>query len=496
VATSNRQNIAWNAIGGSASIFGSLVLFPLGLLAMGANSYGLWIVCFTTTTLLAQADFGIGTTVIREISQSQVSGRRVGSRSVERVSLAMFGILACTLSVVQYFALRIYLDVTHASQSAVLTEQFLVISSLGLFLSLIGRYFVAVLQAHQRFDVERKAVVGGVLARALVVGLALVYNGPAWVVAVGEMLGIAIPVVFSIAVALRLKYTRIQLVSINDFRRHGVRLVRFSGPVFISAFSSLAAIQAPVYIVAAALSPTAVTAYSAATRIYQTARTVYGWVTGPALPSVARLSAADGSQKIQQIHARLLLQCVALGSTISAVLFSAPELVFEVWLGKDFVSSAAILQVFGLAVLIFASYSPGIVLASALGRPGIIAWGTVVWLLLTLLGSYPAALVGGLQGAALAAVAPALVLFPFFIAAPLRLTGLNLGVIAVPAMLLATLPSIFTLGARFLLAGRLAPTLELAAYGLVALFTSVLLLLAKRTLDIKRRHQAMIEEDK
>ena len=484
MAVSNRYNVAWNAIGGSASIIGSLVLFPLGLIAMGADSYGLWIVCFSTTTLLAQADFGIGTAVVREVAGSTASDRRAGSRSFERVSLTFFFVLAVSLSALQLVGLGMYFQIANPSESRALVEEFALISSVGLFFALLGRYFVAILQAHQRFDTERKAAVGGVALRAVLVSAALAVQAPAWVVAFAEMLGVVFPVLVSVWIALHSRYTRIQIPSLRDFRRHAAPLLRYSGPVFVSAFSSLAAMQVPVYIIAAALSPTAVTAYSAATRIYQTARMTYGWVTGPALPEVSRLSALGRLGQMRLIHERLLMQCVALGAAISAVLFAAPDLLFSVWLGDDFVQSAPVLQIFGFAVLVFASYSPGIVLASALGRPGIIAWGAVVWLALTALGSHFAASTWGLWGAAAAAVMPAVVLFPFFMAAPLRLTGLRISAVVVPLVVFAALPTALTFGVRqLMLPAQSSHLFELAVCGAMAVSSSVLSLLTKQKID-------------
>jgi O-antigen/teichoic acid export membrane protein len=440
---SNSRNVSWNAAAGIASIAGNILLFPVALNYMGAPTYGVWLLCFTATTLLTQADAGLGTAIVRQVSHAISRGDEPSEAALKRVSLSLFIGLALALPAAQLLGLMAFFSSAHATSSDPDLPEFLIISTVTLFVGVLGRYFTAVLQAHRRFDIERMALVGSMVVRVSVLLLVVALGLPVWAAAISECLTVALPASTAALVAWRRRFIGRGLAGRDDWTLVGPDLLRFSLPVFASAFASQLALQLPVYFVAALLNTSSVAAYTAAVRIYQTMRTVYGWITGPALPVASTLHAENRLDSIGELHLKLISVCASIGAVAGSVMYFQGENLLAVWLGDDFRVHAAAVEIFALAVVAFSVYSPGVVLAAACGRPGVVAFGNVVWCVATVAIVYPSASAWGIEGASAAAVLPLLALSPLLFWLPARVTRLRIGRSLIPIFGIPVLAGLF-----------------------------------------------------
>src|SRR5690242_14737944 len=139
--TARARSVKWNAIGGIGSIAVNLITFPLALTAAGPDHYGAWLICVASLTLFLQADLGLASALIRDLSRTSDPAHSPEARLRERSGLSLFRTLSLIYPagliavLVGYFAL---LDHGISTGYIVLC---LCASGVVLAISLIGRFY-------------------------------------------------------------------------------------------------------------------------------------------------------------------------------------------------------------------------------------------------------------------------------------------------------------------------------------------------------------------
>ena len=88
-------NILWNYVSGFTSVFGLLLLYPFAIAIVGSESYGLWVIAFSAIQLLTMSDFGLGTGIVRTLTDiPDDAAHHEQRRSFVAVALGVFLVLA------------------------------------------------------------------------------------------------------------------------------------------------------------------------------------------------------------------------------------------------------------------------------------------------------------------------------------------------------------------------------------------------------------------
>lgn len=353
------SNIAWNFAAGFASIFGLILLYPLSVAASGAEAYGIWVLAFAAIQLFTQADFGLGTGVVRTLSRIEPDNLRHQERQYfVTVSHSAFVLLAVLLTATFSVAFPAYLSTVRMSQELINVAPFIVsISAASLFIAVLGRSANAVLWAEDRPDIERKASLVSLVFRALGLIVVLTTGQGIIGVVIVEAASVALPSLVC-AAAVLIRYGRPRF-SARSYRAHLKPLLRVSGVLFIGTFAAVAAVQLPLYIVGGSFGLSAATAFGALLRVFQSAKLAVSWLTNPFTHAI--VSPASTSQTARAAAAKCLKLTCGAATLIAVPLAVLPNQILEVWLGGDFVFAGSSLSLLALAVL-----ANGIILPSAL----------------------------------------------------------------------------------------------------------------------------------
>jgi len=441
------RNIAWNYTSGLLSVFGLIVLYPLAVQAAGSNRYGLWVLCFNLIQLLVLADLGLGTGIVRTVAAARALGTADDARRAASVGITMFAALALALGLGFAVLLPLYLHTLHLTAA---TRSYVVplvlISTVSLVLGVLGRGATSVLWGDNRYDIERKWAMGGLLVRAALIGTAAVLHAGILVVAVVEAVSIVLPGVACLGVAHR--WHRLRIAPWSWLRADGGPLLRFSGQVFMGAFSAVLAAQLPLYVAAPSLRLTEVTAFGAWLRLYQGARMLFSWTANPFLAVGAAESAVEKRDIGRQ--SKLLVATGSIALLVSAPLLAAARPLVGAWLGAEFAPSATAFELVALGTVGMAISVPASVLASAYGRPGRVGAYNVVWAALTAVAVVAVRSQHSLTLVCLGIVVPLAALSPFYWLEGRRVSGLRL--LRADALLLLRIAAVVAVASLALLA--------------------------------------------
>lgn len=341
-----RSNILWNYASGYTSTFGLLILYPLAIHIAGAHGYGLWVLTFSAIQLFTMTDFGLGTGIVRQLAllPNTPEGHQA-RRQFVTVAVSIFLLIGIVLTTLFLTLFPVYLNSVETDTSLASAISLLVPLAAGtLFLSIAGRAFNAVLWAEDRPDIERKASLVSIIARAAGYGLVLLSDGGLIGVVMVECFTLAIPPIVCVIAVVR-RYGR-PAFERAAFRTFGLPLLRLSSVLFLGTFSLLAAFQIPLYVVGATMGLTAVTAFGGLMRIYQSCRLLTSWAANPFIHSISTVP----ENKLGQT----MLNCLALAASIGALMIVPlaviPWDILDAWLGQNFVFAASAAAAVSLGV--------------------------------------------------------------------------------------------------------------------------------------------------
>lgn len=358
-------NIAWNYIAGFTSVFGLLLLYPMGIDMVGAETYGLWVITSGAIQLLTMSDFGLGTGIVRSLAEIEDVPQNQ-SRRQEFVGTAVqaFFILGTFFTVVYFALFPLYLrtlDIPDGTEGA-LTPMVLMAGA-TLLMSVIGRAFNAVLWAEDRPDIERKAAVVSILLRALgYVALLQIGSGLVGIFVV-ECLSLMIPpLVCALTVYRRYSWP---LLRRSAWKEHGLPLIKMSSVLSIGSLSQLGVYQLPLFFVGPALGLQAATTYGALMRVYQSCRLIVSWSGFPFTYAIKQ----SGPGEIGRVFKSCLELTLTVGLLMSVPLVALPNELLELWLGNEFIFAGGALSILVLGLLAEALAQPSDLVLTLRGSP-------------------------------------------------------------------------------------------------------------------------------
>ncbi|MBD8535934.1 lipopolysaccharide biosynthesis protein [Plantibacter sp. CFBP 13570] len=478
-ASVNRGIIS-NLSAGSVLIGVNLAAIPVSILIAGASDYGAWAVSYGLITLLVQTDLGLASGLVRQLAHARHKDGAEEEGRLATAGLLLFIALAVTLGLLSLFVLPIYYSMAVDPIPHELAQQMTLTAAASVVVGLAGRYYIAIAQSYGQFGTERLAAVIGQIARLAILLVAVAASGNIFVVLIADLIGLTLlPLVLAPILYIR-RYLSRPRIADRALGDSGRSLVRFSIPTFISSFSTLGAIQAPLYIVGAILGFSQAAGFSAIMRLYQSARTMTGWITGPSLPAASKASARSDREALRSLHWDSLSTSYLFALVIAAPLPFVAQKVLTLWLGEGFSDQSMALMLVGLTILINSVYAPGVVVATGAGRPGIVAGNNVIVLVLTVALSWLGATLAGVTGGAAGLLLGTALVFPFSQVRTTRVTGLKMTRVY---LLLAPLTAISLVPGWVLSFTPLdrAPTVSVAAsYGLTGIIICALALLLRR----------------
>jgi O-antigen/teichoic acid export membrane protein len=463
-------NTVTNVGGTVFTLATGFVLTPFVLHRVGATDYGLWMLAVSLVGYGALLDFGVANAVTRYVAAYRRYEDHHRLRGVVATGLAVFlvaGTIMIVASVVLALALPSLFRIPAGEEST--ARWLVVLSGLGVAVSLPTATTLAVLRGLQRFDlVNAVSVAGTALNAAVVVAILELGGGVVAVVAANLPLQLAMQV--PMVLAIRHSAPELKLGLRGASREHGRAVASFGAAQFAIAVGAQARSRAPEAVIGAVLPATRLTAYSIARRLGEMPYTLSDQFVTVLMPLASSLHAGNERARLRAVQ--IASTRVALGITllvgVPVAVLAGPFL--AAWVGPEYAGNAKLVWILaGAGVAAIVGWPSGAIL-TGMGRNRVLALFTASSAVLSI--GLTIALLGplGLTGAALG-VLIGIAAETFGLAVPyaLRVTGTSLRAFAGGAVAPAVLPALPALTLLLSLREALAPAslAAIAGVGLV-----------------------------
>ena len=326
LATNVLMNWAATAVGMVVPFF----LTPFIVRSLGPRGYGVWILAMSTVAYLNLLDLGLRTAVIRYVSKAHAehddpaASRAIGAALWFRLLIAAaVTLLSAGLAALFPHLFSIPPELRHAAQITVL------LSALGVAVTLVSGVFGAVLSAIHRFDLLSSMTMLQTLLRASGVVLILRSGGGLKSLAYWEFAVIATIGVLTSLLALRtFPPARVRL------GRPDVETLRtiwsYSFVIFIII------VNTDNLVVGAFLTVSLVTAYAIGGSLIQYASQVVTALSTTFVPLASNLEATGRPEKMRQFLLRGTQATLALSLPISVTLMLRGKAFVGLWMGPQY----------------------------------------------------------------------------------------------------------------------------------------------------------------
>lgn len=405
----------------AVSVLAAIGLFPYIASNVSATEFGIWLLIGSIGVLIATSDLGMGTSVVRYLSDALARGDTTEAGRVIVSTVVFFAALgvAAAAVLILLFTLGFGLfNIPEAERQTTLAVV-VIVGGVTMVVGLPLGIFRKVLIGVHRMDLANGTFLVQILLR---VGSIVVVLEAGWgilgVVAAEAIAGVVASLLGLILALRALGRLRVRRTT---FRLETVRrMLPYSLQVFVMGLASLAILQGGFLVIGVLLPVAAVTLYTAAFRIFQVCRDITGALIQAIVPEASRAAARGDRQGLTV----LLLQgtkfsnAVIIGLAIPPILLAEPLL--RLWVGDDFIAAAPVAQALLAGLLINNNHLVGIGLLTGTGRIVRVLGYHLIWAASSVALGFVLVPVVGLVGVALGIGLPLLVLEPLYVRAACR----------------------------------------------------------------------------
>lgn len=382
---------AWNLLTGTVTryiLLGvniglGIFLMPFTMRHLGQENYGLWMLAASLTAYFQLLDLGYGNGLVRQITQADARAREDEVNAAVSTFFVVYGAIGlATLAATAALAGVVIPRFPNLSAEQVRTGQW-VLAILGARVA-IGfpmSVFGAITTARQRFALTGSISIVAALAQGAATYLIL-KAGYGLVPLVAGTTAIGVVSYVAYVIAARRTFPAMRL-SARLFSRRQVREVTaFSLYLFLISVAVQVGTNIDKLIIGAFVGTSAIAVYSVAVRLAEYQRQLCGQFSGLLFPLVVRFherqetdalraTLLDGTRLGLALVAGLTLALIALGRDL-----------VEIWMGPGFAESVVPLYVLALVGVVAVAQGPTGTILLGTGRHRLVAWTSIVEIVL------------------------------------------------------------------------------------------------------------------
>ena len=373
VATPHRRrsilaNTSMNGIAQLASLFSTLVFFPLLVSAFGIADYGVYVIAMTVVGIAVMFDLGIGASTVRLVARRVSLEDSEGFAHVVVTSAALLLLLGMLVA-----AVIAGLALVSGSLFNVTAEQAELLRTLLLIGAAMQVWFwptsaaTQVLQGLERYDLVARTSLGTTLGSLAAIAVVLyLHAGPVLLM----LLGAAIMVLASIVNMVALWRVRpAGRMAVMPNRTVAQEIVLGGIPIFAVGFTQfINREQTDRLVVAIILGPAAVAIYEVAAKLSMLVTQVIGLPISAILPVASRMAAKDDDSGLRDLFLRgsRYITLAVLPIIVALIVLAGPFI--RSWFGPGFETSIQLARLLVLAQVFVPLYLIGDLVLMGKGR--------------------------------------------------------------------------------------------------------------------------------
>ena len=337
VKSENNIGIALNYILIIITNLSSIILAPRLIHGMGEEIYGIYIVVFQIMTFFAVADFGMGTTVIRNIVKYNVNKNNKDRDNYifwTALTYLLFVLVVLLVSVIFYaFSPLVFANTFSAANLKLFKLMFLIMVLNCIFL-FAQNFLFAVIAGFEKFTYTRVCQIVKIIIRtALFIALVFTEYNPVYLFLVDLVLNILI-IIFYAVYAFRLgvrpkPYKRSRIAILDNLKN---MFWLYIMPVSENSFWAVCNV-----LIAATINSESVTVFSLAVTFCLIFQQIIATLSYFKMPVVTKhwITQENGPEFTQYVHESSHMQAALSGAVlIGYIVFGKAFL--TLWVGADF----------------------------------------------------------------------------------------------------------------------------------------------------------------
>ena len=390
-------------------------LTPFLLRKLGASDYGLWILIGSIAAYGSLLDFGIATAVTKYVAQFHAEGRIEQARSLVATTLWLYlglGLVAVVLSAILAPIIPLALKLPPDQQTT--ASWLMLLSGLGLGVSLPSATSIAVLRGMHRFDLANLVgIFGMTLFTVATVTVLLLGGGLLGMVAVG----IPVTIVTQIPAIWLIRRTAPELrFGLRDTDRSLFRTVMsFSSALFVINVAGQLQTKTDEITIGAFMPIANVAPYSIARRLSEMPQMLSEQFMKVIMPLASQLDAENDHTRLRTLYLTSSRLTLAIFLPLAAGVIVLAQPFLKAWVGAPYDQYAYLVVILTLASLLDTSQWPAGAILQGIGRHRMLAVITLGAAFANLGLSLILVRPFGLAGVALGTLIPATIESLFFV---------------------------------------------------------------------------------
>ncbi|MCC5451123.1 hypothetical protein LMJ53_05150 [Rheinheimera sp. UJ51] len=331
-----------------------LIVTPIVIKALGAETYGLWLLILSSVGLLSFFELGFASAIQRRMAQLIENNDLIRLNSIFSSAFFIFLILSIiAFTCVMLIAINpLVLGVSLNNQSTVFNALFLL--SIKLVFDFVANCFHGIFSGHLRFDIDSKVSIVAITIKAILMVM-LVHNyGFISLVLITLFVDISVHIIKFI-IAYRIQPSLTLSLPIN-FKDDLIDLTHYAKHVVFIELSRLIQDKSVTLFISHLFGLVTISIFSIADRLIRQAYSMIQTITGVLQPFLIRkLEKGELSQSLMQ--SSMLIHTWLCCVIFLPVMLCGPAFII-LWVGSDFSESADLLHIFVLAFFLKVLVSP------------------------------------------------------------------------------------------------------------------------------------------
>ena len=452
------RNVLSNSVGKIVTLGANLLLTPFVVWQIGAANYGLLMLVGSVLMYGSLLDFGMINTIVTHVAEYRARKDDRGASAVVSTALLLYSVAAVIALVFSVaFAPLVPRLFNIADADRLTAVRLVIISGVGLSLSLPCAITTAILRGLQRYDLVSLVQIIVSSVYVLVTIAVLVLGGGVLALATAGAVAILLGQVPSlwligrIAPELRITYRLATRVMAR-------KLLSFSSWLFVHDIASLLQMKTDVIVIGALLPVAAVTPYALCQKLSRVPQVLTEQFVKVLLPIASELKAHDDQRRLRLLYLWSSRLTLAIFVPIGLAIAMLSSDVLTLWLGRSYAEYWPLVVILVVALGIDMSQWPATNILQASARVRLVAVVAIATGVANLGLSIVLARWLGLNGVALGTLVPTTiasvgVLLPY----AMRTLGVTSGTVAKEVMLPTVLPAIPAILVLYLLRWSFGP---------------------------------------
>lgn len=340
------SNTAANGIAQFTAMASSLIFMPLLIKEFGTTDFGLFILASAVAAYASLVDFGVGTSLIKNIAERAAVSDSEGIGKYVSTGLSFYLVIGVLVAIViAAFALVSGAVFNVTAESAVLLRNLLLVVAISSIWVWPGSTALYVLAGFQRYTLTASTAMFVSFANVGVILAVLAYNqGP--VVLLAGQSGVALIGIVANTLFARNAMGEARVNPVLADREVFRDIISFSWVIFVLQVCTIVIYQQTDRIVLGIfLGATAVTMYEAAGKMQGLVTQLTQFATSAVMPFASQLAAEGRGSSIKTLFYRgtKYVMALVLPAVLALMILASP--IITEWLGPAFSSMALSAQI-------------------------------------------------------------------------------------------------------------------------------------------------------